>query len=85
MEKPELAEEVAEALSAPRVVILSLPAGKTTGEMGTELGKVLESGDVVVDEANSRWEDSKRCHAELAERSVHFLDTGVSGGMEGAR
>ncbi|MDP9456706.1 MAG: decarboxylating 6-phosphogluconate dehydrogenase [Actinomycetota bacterium] len=94
-EKPELAgagvevvgypEEVAEALSAPRVVLLSLPAGEATGKMVTELGEVLEPGDVVVDGANSHWEDSKRRHAELAERGVHFLDAGVSGGVEGAR
>ncbi len=94
-EKPELAgagvevvgssKEVAEALSLPRVVLLNLPAGEATGKMVTELGKILEPGDVVVDGANSHWEDSKRRHAELADRGVHFLDAGVSGGVEGAR
>ena len=94
-EKPELVEagvevvglpkEVAEALSSPRVVLLSLPAGEATGKMVTELGKVLEPGDVVVDGANSHWEDSKRRHAELKERGIYFLDCGVSGGVEGAR
>jgi 6-phosphogluconate dehydrogenase len=93
-EKPELSgagvevvgspEELAEALPAPRVVLLSLPAGEATAKMATELGKVLEPGDVVVDGANSHWEDSKRRHAELADRGVHFLDAGVSG-VEGAR
>jgi 6-phosphogluconate dehydrogenase len=94
-EKPELAgagvelagspEELAEALSPPRVVFLSLPAGDVTGKMAGELGEVLEAGDVVVDGANSHWEDSKRRHAELAERGIRFLDAGVSGGVEGAR
>ncbi len=94
-EKPELAgagvelagspEELAEALSPPRVVFLSLPAGDVTGKMAGELGQVLEAGDVVVDGANSHWEDSKRRHAELAERGIRFLDAGVSGGVEGAR
>ncbi len=94
-EKPELAEagvevvgspkEVAEALPAPRVVLLSLPGGEATAKLVTELGEALEPGDVVVDGANSHWEDSKRRHAELADRGVHFLDAGVSGGVEGAR
>ena len=94
-EKPELAragvevvgssEELAQALSAPRIVLLSLPAGEATAKMATELGEVLEPGDVAVDGANSHWEDSKRRHAELAERGIRFLDAGVSGGVEGAR
>jgi 6-phosphogluconate dehydrogenase len=94
-EKPKLAqagveivgspEELVEKLSAPRVVLLSLPAGDVTGKMASTLGDSLEEGDVVIDGANSHWEDSKRRHAELAGRGVHFLDAGVSGGVEGAR
>lgn len=78
-------EEVAEALHTPRVVLLSLPAGEVTGKAVTELGQALEPGDVVVDGANSHWEDSKRRHAELAEKGVHLLDAGISGGVDGAR
>ncbi len=94
-EKPELSrigieivgspEEFAERLSPPRVVLLSLPAGDVTGKTVSTLGEALEEGDVIVDGANSHWEDSRRRHAELADRGVHFLDAGVSGGVEGAR
>lgn len=94
-EKPEIAEagaeivgspeELVEKLSAPRVVLLSLPAGEVTGKMASALGESLEEGDVVIDGANSHWEDSKRRHVELKQRGVHFLDAGVSGGVEGAR
>ncbi len=94
-EKPELAEagveivgspeELVGALSPPRVVLLSLPAGEATEKMANALGGALAPGDVIVDGANSHWEDSKRRHAELSEKGVHFLDAGVSGGVEGAR
>lgn len=93
-EKPRLAEAGAEIVGSPgqmvgelpppRVVLLSLPAGETTDQTVTELCGLLEPGDVVADEANSHWEDSKRRHRELAQRGVRFLDAGVSGGEEGA-
>jgi 6-phosphogluconate dehydrogenase len=78
-------EALAQALPPPRVVFLSLPAGEVTTSTARELGGMLKAGDVIVDGANSHWEDSKRLHAELDERSVRFLDCGVSGGVEGAR
>lgn len=94
-EKPGLAEtgvpivgslaELKEALPPPRVVFLSLPAGEVTEKVARELGGILDAGDVIVDGANSHWEDYKRLHAELKEGGIRFLDCGVSGGVEGAR
>ena len=74
-----------EALEAPRVVFVYVPAGEPTEETVSELGEHLQPGDVVVEAGNSHWEDSKRRYALLRELGIHFLDCGTSGGVGGAR
>ena len=40
-------------------------------------------GDLIVDGGNSKWTDSIAHHAKCAERGVHFVDVGTSGGVWG--
>jgi 6-phosphogluconate dehydrogenase len=75
--------ELVEALSPPRVVWTMIPAGESTEETITELGDLLEPGDLVVDGGNSNYNDSIRHGAELATRRLGFVDAGVSGGVWG--
>ena len=72
-----------EALDAPRVVWVMVPAGPITDAVITELGATLEPGDTVIDGGNSRWTDDQAHAAALAERKINFLDCGVSGGVWG--
>ena len=60
-----------------------IPAGKITEDAFQELLGILEPGDTIVDGGNSNFRDSQRRHTEAAERSVHFVDCGVSGGVWG--
>ncbi|MDP2772620.1 MAG: NAD(P)-binding domain-containing protein, partial [Nocardioides sp.] len=53
-----------EALPAPRVVWVMVPAGGPTDEVITELGELLDEGDLVVDGGNSRWTDDE-IHAQM--------------------
>ena len=46
---------------------------------------VLGPGDIIVDGGNSYWGDSIRRAEKLKESSVHLVDLGTSGGVEGAR
>jgi 6-phosphogluconate dehydrogenase len=78
-------EELASQLEAPRAVWLMIPAGKITEDAFQELLGILEPGDTIVDGGNSNFRDSQRRHAEAGERSVHFIDTGVSGGIWGIK
>ena len=72
-------------LSAPRVLWLMLPSGDITQHAVDEALSHLKPGDILVDGANSNWEDSRR-RAEQAEgEGVHFVDCGVSGGVWGLR
>jgi 6-phosphogluconate dehydrogenase len=78
-------EELASQLEAPRAVWLMIPAGKITEDAFQELLGILEPGDTIVDGGNSNFRDSQRRHAEAAERNLHFVDTGVSGGIWGIK
>ena len=72
-------------LSPPRIVLIYLPHGAPTEAMCAVLRDLLSPGDVVVDGGNSHWEDSRRRHADFAQRDIRFVDLGTSGGISGAR
>ncbi len=90
-------EELVKQLQLPRVVWLMVEHGKPVddvifgsggneGNNGNEgLDQYLNKGDIVIDGGNSFYKDSIRRHDALAEKSIHFLDVGTSGGIEGAR
>ena len=75
--------ELARALEPPRAVWLMLPAGRPTEEHIDALATLLEPGDIVVDGANSHFEDSMRRGEMLAAHGLRFVDAGVSGGVWG--
>jgi 6-phosphogluconate dehydrogenase len=76
-------ESLAEALSTPRHVLLSLPAGDATQELIDRLVPLLADGDVIVDTGNANFRDSARRATELAAHGLTFMDMGVSGGVWG--
>lgn len=76
-------EDVVAKLDVPRRVWLMLPAGDVTEEAVAQLLDRLSPGDVLIDGANSWFKDSMRRAALAAERGLHFVDAGVSGGIWG--
>jgi 6-phosphogluconate dehydrogenase len=76
-------EALVKALSAPRAVWVMVPAGRPTTETIEALGELLEPGDLVIDGGNSRYTDDQLHAAALAEKQIHFVDCGVSGGVWG--
>jgi 6-phosphogluconate dehydrogenase len=75
--------ELVEALPAPRVVWVMVPAGDPTYQTVDALKGLLSPGDVVVDGGNSRYTDDQRHSADLEEAGIGFVDCGVSGGVWG--
>lgn len=75
--------DLVRALPSPRVVWLMVPPGAPIDGVIGELTGLLEPGDVVVDGTNSEVADSVRRAGMLAERGVHLLDVGISGGQWG--
>lgn len=76
-----LADLVAK-LDAPRAVWLMVPAG-VVGKLADVLAAELQADDVVIDGGNSHYVDAVKRAGKLAERGIHFLDVGTSGGVWG--
>jgi 6-phosphogluconate dehydrogenase len=75
--------ELVQALDAPRVVWVMVPAGPITESAVAELGTLLSPGDTVIDGGNTRYHDDIRRAHELAQRGIHYVDVGTSGGVFG--
>jgi 6-phosphogluconate dehydrogenase len=65
--------------------MLMVKAGETVDEMIEKLVPHLEKGDIIIDGGNSHYPDTNRRTKTLADKGLLFIDTGVSGGEEGAR
>lgn len=80
--------KLVEKLQKPRIIILSLPAGKATDEVlfGQEgLAKILEPGDFIINTANEYYKHTIEHYKKIEALGLKFVDVGISGGPEGAR
>lgn len=71
-------------LEPPRVIWLMVPHAAVDDVIDTLLPHVTD-GDILIDGGNSRFTESIKRYEQLADRNIHFLDVGVSGGPDGAR
>ncbi|CAG1023448.1 6-phosphogluconate dehydrogenase [Patescibacteria group bacterium] len=78
-------EELVQSLNTPRIVMLMVKAGDVVDTYIEKLVPLLSEGDIIVDGGNSLFTDTNRRTAALAEKNIHYIGTGVSGGEEGAR
>ena len=76
-------EQALAQLTRPRVAWVMVPSGAVTETMVTDVAQQLERGDVLVDGGNSYFKDDVRRAAELARRSIEYVDVGTSGGVWG--
>jgi 6-phosphogluconate dehydrogenase len=70
------------ALDAPRHVWIMVPAA-FVGSTVDALAPLLAAGDTIVDGGNSWYRHDIDRAAALAERGIHYLDVGTSGGIHG--
>ena len=69
-------------LAKPRIAWLMVPAGSVDATLDALIPK-LDAGDIVIDGGNSHYRDYILRAARLAERGLHFVDCGTSGGVLG--
>lgn len=75
-------EELVASLPAPRVVWLMVPAAVVESVLDV-LVTLLEKDDIVVDGGNSDYRLAIARARTFAQRGVHFVDVGTSGGVWG--
>src|SRR6266545_7932658 len=76
-------EAIVSALAPPRAIWIMVPAGDPTESTVEALAGLLSTGDVVIDGGNSNFHDDVRRAQSLAEKGVHYVDAGTSGGIWG--
>lgn len=75
--------EFASQLPSPRIAWLMVPAGEVTEKVIGQIAEYFKAGDIIVDGGNSYFKDDIRHAARLAEKGIHFVDAGTSGGVWG--
>ncbi|HWE10967.1 MAG TPA: decarboxylating 6-phosphogluconate dehydrogenase [Solirubrobacteraceae bacterium] len=75
-------EEFVGKLEAPRALWIMVPAGIVQRTLD-ELEGLLEADDIVIDGGNSYYRDDIARAKQLAQRRIHFIDCGTSGGVWG--
>ncbi len=75
-------EDLVAGLTAPRHIWVMVPAA-FVGDTVERLAALLAPGDTIIDGGNSWYRDDVDRSAPLAERGLHYLDVGTSGGVFG--
>jgi 6-phosphogluconate dehydrogenase len=69
-------------MTKPRALWLMVPAA-VVDETINELLPLLDAGDILIDGGNSYYVDDIRRAKALAEKQIHYVDVGTSGGVWG--
>src|SRR5579883_2215429 len=76
-------ESLPAKLQAPRALWMMVPAGRIVDQTIDALLPKLQAGDVIIDGGNSNYKDSVRRAQSAAEKNLHYVDCGTSGGVWG--
>ena len=75
-------EEFVSKLTVPRAMWIMVPAAIVQDTLD-KLSPLLDAGDMVIDGGNSFYRDDITRAKALAEREIHYIDCGTSGGIWG--
>jgi len=80
----ELAHAPSGAVASADIVITMLESGPVVADVIERALPGLRPGSLVIDMSSTKQAEAQQLHARLAQRSIHFLDAPVSGGVVGA-
>jgi len=72
--------ELVSKLARPRAIWLMVPAA-VVDQTIAELAPLMERGDTIIDGGNSYYVDDIRRAKALADKGIHYVDVGTSGGV----
>ncbi len=76
-------EDFVNKLTKPRAAWVMVPSGEATEKTIDALSRFLSADDSVIDGGNTYFKDDVRRAKTLAEKGIHYLDVGTSGGVWG--
>ena len=76
-------EDITAKLDGPRVYWVMLPAGDPTEQTIAKLMEQASPGDIIIDGGNTFYKDDIRRAKACAEKGLHYVDVGTSGGVWG--
>ena len=76
-------EDIRGKLDTPAIFWVMLPAGPPTEDTIAALAEHAQAGDIIIDGGNTFYKDDIRRAKGLAEKGVHYVDVGTSGGVWG--
>lgn len=82
--RTESLQELVDSLESPRRILIMVKAGAPVDSVIEQLTPMLDEGDIIIDGGNSHFPDTIRRERDLAQKGLHFVGIGVSGGEEGA-
>jgi len=77
-----LEDMVSKLTGSPKVVWIMVPVQFIDAVLD-DLVPHLSEGDIVIDGGNTKWDGDQPRADRLAEKGIHFIDCGVSGGVWG--
>ncbi len=80
----ESISDMVEKLETPRAVFIMVQSQHVQGVLD-ELMPLLSAGDTVIDSGNTYFEDTLLRAEAASAQGVHYVDIGISGGVERAR
>ncbi|MBZ0182167.1 MAG: decarboxylating 6-phosphogluconate dehydrogenase [Melioribacteraceae bacterium] len=66
-----------------KIIWLMVPSGKPVDENLDELINLLDKDDIIIDGGNSYYKETMERGIKAAEKGIHYLDCGTSGGVWG--
>ncbi len=76
-------DDFASKLGSPRIAWLMVPAGGPTESTAQALAQRFNPGDILIDGGNSYFKDDICRSKMFAEKGIHYVDVGTSGGVWG--
>ncbi len=76
-------EDFVNKLHKPRAAWVMVPAGEPTEKTIDALSRFMSGGDSIIDGGNTYFKDDVRRAKTLAEKGIHYIDVGTSGGIWG--